>query len=444
MNKIKAEELLEKYHNGEASAEEQRLIQNWFLKQDGAELLDAEQLLQDHFIIKDALVKHMEPARRRKLWPRVAVAAAAVAAIVFGVWFFNAQYRNGRHPELVSGSQYANDVKPGKNTATLTLANGQTINLSDAKTGVVVDASSLKYNDGTDVTSSLRGGTTKQPHTSDEVAASRNAPRNDDMMLTATTPKGGQYQITLPDGTRVWLNADSKISFPSQFIGEKRKILLEGEAYFEVAKVTRSSLRGGTTRQSFIVESKGQEVEVLGTHFNISAYSDEASVKTTLLEGSVRVSSLRAPDPSLRGGTTRQPHTSDEVAASRRAPRNDDRNNDERGDDSGNTVTLKPNQQAVLTANTNQIKIKQVDTEQAIAWQKGYFLFEIGDVPSIMRQLARWYNIDVVYQGDISNKTIGGSVSKYSNVSEVLNMLAETKTVKFKLSGRTVTVMPYE
>jgi transmembrane sensor len=466
-------QLISKYQEGQCTEEEIALLESWYLQWNETErlCLTEDQLHQARLRSVTAMepLVEMEPlvgsGRPRKLWPRLAGVAAAVATIVFGVWFFNAQYMNGRHPELVSRSPLANDVAPGKNTATLTLPNGKTINLSDAKTGVVIDAAKLTYNDGTVIPSSLRGGTTKQSH--DEVATaraelgslSRNAPRND---VVVSTPRGGQYQITLPDGTRVWLNADSKISFPAQFIGKERRVLLvKGEAYFEVAKVSRPSLRGGRTKQSFIVESKGQEVEVLGTHFNISAYSDERSTKTTLLEGSVRVSSLRgstpslpAPDPSLRGGTTKQSH--DEIAASRKAPRNDDRNNDERNnegrnnegrnndewgnDAGGKSEVLKPGEQAVITANSNHITVKEVNTDDAIAWKNDLFSFNSEEMGSIMRKVARWYDVEISYKDDVRAVKLSGAVPRFSKLSTLLDKLQQTGLASFKIENKKIIV----
>jgi transmembrane sensor len=456
MEKQTPQQLIDKYLSGKATPDEVATLESWYLQR-GAKMKDVLPD-PDYALVENELwpviAEQTLPRRKEiRLWQRIAVAAAAVAAIVFGVWFFNV-HMNGRHPELGSGSpNYANDVAPGKNTATLTLANGQTISLSDAKTGVIVGADKLSYNDGTVVDPSLRGGTTRQPPFGDEVAASRSAPRNDGLgarndkvqMLTAATPRGGQYQITLPDGTRVWLNADSKISFPAQFIGKERKVLLlNGEVYFEVTK---------NKRMPFIVESKGQQIEVLGTHFNISAYSDEISTKTTLLEGSVRVSSLRGPNPSLRGGTTRQSH--DEVATaraelgsvSRRAPRNDDRNNDEWAEGRGGKMEiLKPGEQAIVTGN-NRIDVKQVDVNDAIAWKAGKFVFDTESIESIMRKVARWYNVAVIYPENemgakIKQQTFSGSVNRFDQVSTLLRKIEMTNTIHFKIEGRRISIMP--
>jgi transmembrane sensor len=453
MDTKKAQDLINKFHQGILSVEEEAMLDSWYLSlsEDEQASITDEDLQERKLAILNRLDKVYRKRITIKLWQRIAGVAAAVAAIVFGVWFFSAP----RHAELVSASpNYTNDVAPGKNTATLTLANGKVISLSDAKTGVVVGANKLAYNDGTAVDpltgSSLRGGTTKQPPFGDEVAASRSAPRNDGQDdVVVSTPRGGQYQITLPDGTRVWLNADSKISFPSQFIGKERKVLLlNGEAYFEVAKVVapatgevaaaRSGRPRNDVRVPFIVESRGQEVEVLGTHFNINAYSDEGSTKTTLLEGSVRVSSLRAPDPSLRGGTTRQ--SQDEVAASRRAPRNDGRSSDEWGDNGqgGNSEVLKPGQQAVLTANTKRFKVQEVDVNDVIDWKNGEFIFNDEPLENIMRKVARWYDVEVEYHGVDPKKRFWGSISRFENVSKVLEKLELTGGLHFKIEGKKI------
>jgi transmembrane sensor len=392
------------------------------------------------------------------LWKRLAGVAAAVAAIVFGVWFYTYEVASSRKAPR-NDVAYKNDVAPGKNTATLTLANGRVISLSDSKTGVVVGADKLAYNDGTVVdpltgspNPSLRGGTTRQPHTSDEIAASRNAPRNDVMV---STPRGGTYQITLPDGTHVWLNADSKISFPSQFIGKERRVLLvNGEAYFEVVKVVapatrevaaaRSGRPRNNVRVPFIVESNGQEVEVLGTHFNINAYKDEPDTKTTLLEGSVRVS-------SLRGGPTRQPH--DEIAASRRAPRNDGRNNNyDRNNDglaegrSGKSEVLKPSQQAVLDKTFNLRLQTVLHAERSIAWTnvngKAMLFFDNDDLGVTLRKVARWYNVDVVYQTTKNHTALfSGIISRDRNLSSVIELLEATGSIHLKIEGRKLIVM---
>ncbi|MBB5441276.1 ferric-dicitrate binding protein FerR (iron transport regulator) [Pedobacter sp. AK017] len=351
---------------------------------------------------------------RKTLWPRIVGIAAAVTAIVFGVWFFNSG--RGVLKQVQDKVAYKNDIAPGKNTATLTLANGKAINLNEAKTGVVV-GEYLRYNDNTVVIAdpSLRSGQVAREHLLNSTDkrplpyGRNNGQGGNDgktQILTVSTPRGGTYQITLPDGTKVWLNAASSLKFPSTFNGLiSREVELSGEAYLEVAK---------DAKRKFIVASKGQEVEVLGTHFNISAYNDEAVIKTTLLEGSVRV--------SLSRGKRIDTETSSAQAG-------------------GFDVTLRPNQQAVLTANSGPFKVLAIDPTEAIAWKSGDFVFKDEKIESIMRKLARWYNVDVVYQGNLPKSGFIGEISRFKNISAVLTLLEQTKGVHFKIEGRTVTVM---
>lgn len=309
----------------------------------------------------------------KPLWPKLMI-AAAVAVITLGVWLY--YFGNASvHREPGSGYALTNDIAPQKMTATLTLENGKTINLSDSKTGIIINSQKFSYNDG----SSLRDQV-QEPAV---------------QMLTASTQKGGTYQVKLPDGTQVWLNADSKISFPSQFIGKERRVLLSGEAYFEVTKLSRTGLH-----IPFIVVSNNQQVEVLGTHFNVNSYADEGIVKTTLLEGAVRVVSAN----------------------------------------SKNSVLLQPNQQAILSG-SNQIKVEQADVESVMGWKNGDFVFSGTDLKSVMHEIMRWYGVSVTY--DVSVPTdirLDGWVSRSNNLSVVLRRIESIGNVHFKLEGRRITV----
>jgi transmembrane sensor len=297
---------------------------------------------------------------------KIASIAAAITVAVFGIWFFFATI-SGSDTTRTAGIKYKDDVLPGKNTATLTLANGENIQLSDAKDGVIINASSLKYDDGTAIeTGGIQEGNS----------------------LAATTPRGGNYQVTLPDGSRVWMNADSRLVFPAKFSGKSREVSLEGEAYFEVAK---------DRIHPFIVKSRSQRIEVLGTHFNVNSYTDETAIKTTLLEGSVKVS---------------------------------DRN--------GSEAILKPGEAAI---NRGNIRVEQVNTAEAVAWKDGNIAFREKTLEGIMRELSRWYDISVVYAADApTNVTFTGVVSKTRNLSSVLEGMQTTGSVKFKIEGKTVTV----
>jgi transmembrane sensor len=207
---------------------------------------------------------------------------------------------------------------------------------------------------------------------------------------TISTPRGGQYQLMLADGSKVWLNAASSLRFPASFVGKERKVELLGEAYFEVAK---------NAKMPFKVKVNGMEVEVLGTHFNINSYENESTIRTTLLEGSVKIN----------------------------------KNN--------SSSLLKPGQQAQMNK-AGEIKIiNDADVEEAIAWKEGKFQFDRADIHDIMRQLTRWYDVDVEYKGTVSSH-FGGTISRDVNLSQVLNMLHLTGEVKFQVEDRKVVVMP--
>lgn len=311
-----------------------------------------------------------KPVKQIRLWSRIAGVAAAVAVIVFGIWFYNTRHFEGSK----AGSDhlnYTNDIKPGKNSARITLGNGKIINLSNAKSGVVIDAGSLSYNDGSS-TGAPSFGAKEQ--------------------LTVSTPRGGTYQVTLSDGTRVWLNAASSLTYAAGLNEHgERRVRLDGEGYFEVAK---------DKNHPFIVSSNKQEVKVLGTHFNIHSYADEPSVTTTLLEGSVRVSDVAA----------------------------------------RNEVILIPNQQASITGNSG-INLKEVNAENIIAWKNGLFMFNDEPLTAVMQKISRWYGVEVHFTDPgLSGKTVYGTISRYSNVSKVLKMLEKTGEMQFEITGNVINV----
>lgn len=205
---------------------------------------------------------------------------------------------------------------------------------------------------------------------------------------TLSTPKGGTYQLLLPDGTKVWLNSYSSLNFPSQFKGAERKVILKGEAYFEVVK---------NAKMPFKVEVEGMEVKVLGTHFNVMAYGDEKTINTSLLEGAVRVSS------------------------------------------GSGTKLLKPGQESQMSKN-GQLKVVEADLEEVMAWKNGWFNFNQADVPQLMRQLARWYDLEVVYEGEIPAGRFSGVVKQANNVEQVLAIL-KAGGLKFKTQGKRITIL---
>lgn len=360
-----AKELIERYNSGKAGPKEKALLESWYLKYKGGTTLSPEDLQLEHDLGLQKLHAYLNKSYKATLWPRIM--AAATILLVFGVGFYFYSTRYTSIKDKIAANQ---DIPPGKNTAVLTLDNGETINLSDTKNGVVIAGSKLTYNDGSQV-----NGTEKKE--SQQIAE-----------MTASTPRGGTYNITLPDGTTVVLNAESSLKFPSIFNGTNRQVTLIGEAYFEVSK---------DKRHPFIVKTEGQSIQVLGTHFNVNNYAANHEVKTTLLEGSVKVTGKN------------------------------------------NEVVLSPGQQAKLAA--GQLSVQRVDPEEAVSWKNGYFRFNDENIVDVMQKISRWYNIEVQYKGKVTEEGFTGTISKYSQISDVLDMLERTKAVHFEIEGRRVTVL---
>jgi len=304
-----------------------------------------------------------------KLWPRIVAIAAAVALLVLGVYFFN--YRNDKHTN--SNTLATQDITPGTVGATLTLANGKKIKLSDAANGELASQS------GVTISKSANGQLTY------EIKENTN---HEAQLNTLSTANGETYRVRLPDGSLVWLNATSSLTFSSNLNeGGRRRVKLIGEGYFEVTK---------DKDHPFIVESSDQEVEVLGTHFNINAYQDEDIIKTTLIEGSVKIIT-----PKLQ-------------------------------------KMLLPGHEAVKSG--NDIQVYSVKAEQAAAWKDGRFVFDNKKIGDIMKMIERWYNVQVIYEGEMPEDLFLGSVSRFDHVSQVLNILESTGRVHFKVEDRKIYV----
>jgi transmembrane sensor len=297
----------------------------------------------------------------------------AAAAVVFIVFSFTAYISLHKKKEHV----FATDVLPGKNKAVLTLANGKKISLSDAMNGDIAKEA------GFSITKTADGQLVYN------VAESKNI--EDTKLNTISTPNGGEWQIRLPDGSTVWLNAASSIQYPLNIGTAKQRVVkLDGEAYFEVAK---------NKEHPFIVETDNQSVEVLGTHFNINSYHDEIVTKTTLLEGSVRVS-----------------HSS-----------------------TNQSEILKPGEQSIVSI--LGIDVKGVDLDEAVAWKNGYFMFNNEKQESILRKVARWYNVEIEYADPAAKEVMYyGTVSRFEKISKVLTKFEQTGEVRFDIKGNKVIV----
>lgn len=392
----KAEELIERYLAGNCTEQERILVERVYLKrmlQDGPDKIPVDLTQIGVNSWKYIQLAITDNPVRIKFWPGIASAAAVLLIAAAGFWFYNDSNNKTKLSDKVS------HILPGKKTAILALANGETIRLSEAKTGLIINVNKLEYNDGTEVPLSQKT----------QIAGK---------MLTLSTPRGGTYEVILPDGTKVWLNAESTLKFPSTFSHLKsRTVYLLGEAYFEVSKVNVAGNAGlKAQRMPFVVQSRGQMVEVLGTHFNINSYVDENNVKTTLLEGAVKVSSL-SPRANAKDLDSLY-------------PRNDKENRN---------VVLGPGEQSIVAG--NNIHVEKVDTDEMLAWKNGYFKFVAEDMESIMRKIARWYNVEIVFANNIPNGVFSGRISRSKNIDQVLRMIESANSVHFKIEGRRIVVV---
>lgn len=320
----------------------------------------------DHSVHERTKVVHI---RRFKYWLS---AAAVILFLGFGTWFL---MNNKDDSTEIVQQKTEDDILPGGNKAVLTLADGTRVILDATDTGAI----------------SEQGGVTVIKLDDGELSYQKNKSANEAVVYnTISTPRGGQYQLTLSDGTKVWLNAESSLRYPTAFTGSDRKVELTGEGYFEVAH---------NAEKPFKVEAGGMDVKVLGTSFNINAYVDENVSKATLIQGFVAVKSKL-----------------------------------------GESFVLQPGNQAVLQRSNNYFtKIELVNIEQVMAWKNGYFSFQNASLRDIMRQLSRWYDIEIEYEGVIAPKKYRGIVPRDSNLEDVLRILEESN-VHFRVEGRVLKV----
>lgn len=380
--------LLEKFHTGTASPEELTELENWykelrltdklFTEESGSEKLKEDMLLQ----FRRRLAGQDKPAipMRGRPWYRIAAAAAAILILSVTIFYIT---RTANPAPVVQHNlpDSAGDVLPGGNHATLTLANGTSILLDTAKRGGLAQQGISAIH---------------KPGDGLLVYEKTDAANVETGMNTIRTPRGGQYQVQLPDGTKVWLNAASSIQFPVSFAADQRKVTISGEVYFEASPSPSGG--GGKGKIPFVVEIAGRgEVEVLGTHFNINAYDDEAAVKTTLLEGKVKVSNIN-----------------------------------------NQSKILSPGQQAQII-NDQLAIINEADVEEAVAWKNGLFKFNDADLQTMLRQAARWYDIDVEIRGNDPGERFRGKISRDVKLSEFLRIL-EVNQISFQIEGKKIII----
>ena len=303
---------------------------------------------------------------------RVSMAAAAILLLAIGGWFITTQGKTATPIAQTSPAtpkENHSDIGPGTNKATLTLADGSTVTLDSAGTGNLAQQGNARVIKSADGQIQYASAGDKNPAEKTEKT----------VYNLLSTPRGGQYRLRLQDGTNVWLNASSSIRYPTAFTGKERKVEITGEAYFEVAKNAAMPFRVSVTDPNTGEQATG--IEVLGTEFNVNAYKDEADQRTTLIEGAVRVT---------RGSSA---------------------------------VTLKPAQQAIISADRNIKTAAPDNIDQIVAWKNGAFQFDNDDVPSIMRQISRWYDVDVEYQGKQPEDRFTGRFSRNTSLAGVLQIL---------------------
>lgn len=262
------------------------------------------------------------------------------------------------------------DLTPGKNLATITLPNQQKLVISNTSPGIIDENEHLIIRKN------------KNNEILVEVKENPNTKSKSHLLNTITTPKGGQFTVILPDKSKVYLNAETTLQFPSLFASNKRNVTIEGEAYFEITK---------DKNKPFFVQTPESTIQVLGTTFNINAYKTESTQNTTLIEGSIKIA---------KGKTSR---------------------------------LMTPGQQAEISKNNDNINLKEVDLEQVIAWKNGYYLFASQDLKTIMKTLARWYNFEIRYESSFKNVPFTGTISRNQNISEILKIFETTGTVNYKI-----------
>ena len=394
--------LIIKQWRGELNVEETIELEQWVAQSESnRELL--QHLTHDETLRKELITFYEAEASKEAIWNKIEeatnettqvipmpvpyqrkyrymAAAVTVAAVLTTVAYFWFQGKPRPASTPIAKTTTPTDVLPGGNKAILKLSDGSTIVLDNAHNGVLATQGAVQIEKQEGQLEYIKGNR--------EAAVAYN---------TLSTPAGGQFQIKLPDGTRVWLNASSSITYPTAFTGNDRRVSITGEGYFEVAKDARKPFKV-TILSAAGEQQRSTEIEVLGTHFNINAYDDEAVVKTSLLEGKVKVVNNKA-----------------------------------------ETAILKPGQQAQVS-NEGAMQVKDnADMEEVVAWKNGEFLFQRADIGTLMRQVARWYDIEVSYPNGKPKDKFTGKIGRNVNLSQLLEILKYSE-VRFELKGRTLVV----
>jgi ferric-dicitrate binding protein FerR (iron transport regulator) len=393
MDAIRLEYLFDRYVSQKCSLEEEKELMSLLgqpeneafvqtlidrvIKNTGSEMQMPKQVaasILENILQKDeALVVPINKGKSVLPWMKVAVAAAVILFVAGAIyWILSSGDEKNAGSNKMALSQKTSPITPGGNHAILTMADGSTIVLDSIQNG--------KIQQGGAKISKQNGLLIFNGTSSNSVATVS--------FNTLRTPRGGQYKVVLADGSEVWLNASSSLRFPTAFTGNQREVELTGEAYFEVAK---------NKEKPFRVKVGDMQVNVLGTHFNINAYSDESAVRTSLLEGSVKI---------IKGKTS---------------------------------GLLKPGEQGTLKWNDDKLEIKEANMNEVMAWKNGLFQFEGADITTIMKQISRWYDVEIVYSGKVPVRRFEGKISRDAQLSDVLKIL-ELSDVKFTVEGKKIIV----
>lgn len=365
-------QILEKYRTGTADPEEVATVERWYTEFEDQPGYTDHMSAPEKEIVKQRLFAKLNSQTRPhpffQTWMPYAAAALAFIFLTLGIGYF---MRNENNP--ITAERKAKDVLPGGSRALLTLSDGRQIAL-DEKQSEINAGTDLRYGDGSTVLNDVAPKNTKDAF-----------PLG---MNQLNTPKGGIYQLVLPDGSKAWLNSASSISYPSRFDHE-RLVRITGEVYFEIAKKMDAQQR----KIPFVVQTPQQTIEVTGTQFNVSAYPEDGNEATTLVEGSVNISNQHS------------------------------------------KKALSPGQQAYIAHNS--LRVRAVNVNQFIAWKSGYFDFTDMNISDVMKQVARWYDLQVIYEGEIPKIEFFGSIERKSNLAVVLALL-ETNNIAYTLKGKTI------
>lgn len=376
-----------KYIQGKATEAEKQLLQEWYNAFDDVTVnvpadSEAEEMLTEArmlFRLQQTIeAEKYKPAPRRiPAWLKYSAAALLLGGVGLSIFWLT---RPQPQPLTAAGKTplHKPTIVPGGNKAVLTLDDGSTVILDSIANGTVT----------------MQGHTRIVKNKNGQLTYDLSAAPNTGQVSynTITTPRGGQYQVILPDGSKVWLNAASSLRFPTAFTAKSREVSLKGEAYFDITR---------NAAQPFQVQVNDMKVNVLGTQFNIMAYEEESQAKTTLVQGSVDISTAGGTQPKL----------------------------------------LKPGQQARLSKGGNLHVVNDADVDEALAWINGRFYFNDTDLGTLMRQIARWYNIEVVYEGAVPPEKFSGEIPRNSNVEEVLKIL-KLSNIHFTVNGNVLTIKP--